>query len=394
MRKINKATQNTYNYLKKVGQSDRMIFGHQNEYFDKAGNPGLSPSDTKDVTGSYAGVFGIDGLSLFGFEYSAARWNAAHSDQIPETSHGNIEAAAAISNEAIENGSIITLSAHMPDFAICRLKSDYSADLPLYEKYDYFGYTPNVMTGDPVNNILPGEPYNEQFRGYMDAIAEYASMVHGAIFFRPFHENTGSWFWWGENFCTEERFRAVYRYATDYLTQDKGLDNLITVYSPGSEPGSPEDFGRRYPGDDYVDMVGFDMYDRTHDDAWMKDFRRQVEITDTFAKEHGLLFAVTETGIANDTLPGDDQTALLPAGNRRHWYMDILESARHSSASYYLLWADFSQHAKHNGYYIPYVDTYTDNGTPVGHELIPDFLELYNSPYSIFADEQKKLLLQ
>lgn len=370
------SAQKLYRYLESVGESDSMIFGHQNDYFDKAGSPDLTPSDTKDVTGSYAGIFGIDGLSITGHECSATRWNGTHKRQVDS----DVEAAAAISNEAIDNGSIITLSAHMPDFAIVQRKGS---------SFDYSGYTPNVMDGDPVNNILPGEKYNEQFRGYLELIASYIKQVKAPVIFRPFHENTGSWFWWGEDFCDEERFKEVYRYTVSYLTEDMDVRNVLFAYSPGSEPESPEDFGRRYPGDDYVDMVGFDMYDRTHDEAFIDAFRHQVEITDAFARDHGKLFAVTETGVANDPAPGDSQTALLSHGNERDWYNKILDAARETTACYFLLWADFS---KTNGYYIPYVDSIGADGKPIGHEMIDDFMSFYNSPYSIFASDQKEVL--
>lgn len=363
----------TYEYLKKVGDSDCMIFGHQNDYFDKAGSPDLTPSDTKDVTGEYAGVFGLDALSFYGYEYSAHRWNETHEEQIEETVRGNIRAAAQLCNYAIDQGSIITLSSHMPDFAI--VKKDGAT-------YDYGGYTPNVMEGDPANNILPGEKYNDSFRGYLDNVAEFASQVKGTVIFRPFHENTGSWFWWGEKFTTPERFKELYRYVFHYLTEEKNIHNLLFAYSPGSEPQSPQELGIRYPGDEFVDLVGFDMYDRTHDDVWLNDFRRQVELTDQFAREHDKLFAVTETGVANETQPEDSQTALLRSGNESDWYNKVLDAARCSSACYFLLWADFS---RTNGYYIPYVDRIGDDGTLEGHELIPDFLAFYNSPYSIFT---------
>ncbi|MGN8774140.1 glycosyl hydrolase [Candidatus Weimeria sp. HCP3S3_B5] len=371
---------NTYAYLQAIGRSQKMIFGHQNEYWDKAGSSKLSSSDTKDVTGSYAGVMGIDGLSLVGDEYSAAKWNKTHKAKIREDQAGNVKAAAAISNEAIKNGSIVTLSAHMPNFGIVKKKGN---------SYDYSGYTPNNMEKDPANNILPGGKYNKQFRGYLDLIASYAKQVNGTVLFRPFHENTGSWFWWGAAYCDRETYKNIYRYTVTYLTKTKDVHNMLFVYSPGSEPGSVEEFEERYPGDAYVDMVGFDMYDRTHDDAFIANFRKQVKITDDFAKKHGKLFAVTETGVANDAEAGDSQTALLKKGNEKDWYNKILNAAKDSSASYFLLWADFS---KTNGFYIPYVDKVNKNGTLKGHELLDDFISFYNSADSVFASDQKSAL--
>ncbi|WP_369674121.1 hypothetical protein, partial [Klebsiella pneumoniae] len=76
------ATKNLYAYLKAVGESDSVIFGHQNDTHHKAGTAGdgFSTSDTEDVTGSIAGVVGIDTLSLTGNE--ASDWNTPEAERI------------------------------------------------------------------------------------------------------------------------------------------------------------------------------------------------------------------------------------------------------------------------------------------------------------------------
>ena len=116
-----------YQYLQAVGKSDSVIYGHQNDTWHKAGSSELSNSDTYDVTGMYAGVVGLDTLSLTGNEYSADRYNSEMTgtagfsavDTAGQSAiDANIEAAAKLTNYNIANGSIITLSAHMPNFSI------------------------------------------------------------------------------------------------------------------------------------------------------------------------------------------------------------------------------------------------------------------------------------
>lgn len=104
------ATKNLYAYLKAVGESDSVIFGHQNDTHHKAGSLGesFSSSDTKDVTGSIAGVVGIDTLSLTGNE--ASSWDTPEADRIAKV--------AEITKEAAGEGAIVTLSAHMPNFGL------------------------------------------------------------------------------------------------------------------------------------------------------------------------------------------------------------------------------------------------------------------------------------
>lgn len=393
-KKATAETKKLYAYLKAVGESDSVIYGHQNDIHHKAGNADLTNSDTKDVTGSIAGVFGIDTLSLTGNEYSAEKYNATHSDALKQTVSNNVRAAARLSNEAAAEGAIITLSAHMPNFATVELNENYNKNAdPSYAKYNFGGYSPNNADKDPMNQILPGGKYNAVFNAYLDMIADYADQVDSAILFRPLHENTGSWFWWGAAYCDAETYKNVYRYTVEYLRDVKGVHNMIYVYSP-SNTGvtSVSDFGLRYPGDAYVDVVGFDMYDRkpADDGVFMKQFKNQLNIVETFAKKHGKLVTVAETGAADDPAPGDNQTALLKSENgNKDWYNQILNIVSKSEASYFLLWANFG---KTDGFYTPYVDSVNEDGSLHGHEMLDNFISFYNDGRSIFAADQKKVL--
>ncbi len=395
-----------YEYLEAMGRSSSVLYGHQDDTWQKAGAAALSDSDTFDVTGQYAAVVGIDTLSLTGNEYSASRYNeeiAAVTDGVEAVdiaalgnAKANVVAAAKLTNRNIENGSIITMSCHMPNFSIVKENSSYAAGQPDYARYDFSGYTPNTLTGDVANEILPGGRYHEMYCAYLDMIADYASMVDGTILFRPFHEGTGSWFWWGAAFCNEETFKNIYRYTVTYLRDVKDVHNMLYVYGPGSEAASIAEYGARYPGDAYVDMVGFDMYnsDPTEgNETFFTNFANELQIVQEFAREHGKLMAVTETGVATSAAdPGENQTALHAAGNADHkWYERILEKVSETDASYFLLWANFS---KKDGYYTPYVDEVKEGSVLHGHEMLDAFLNFYNDNRSVFAGDQREALAQ
>ena len=66
--------------------------------------------------------------------------------------------------------------------------------------------TGNVFTdtsGSVVSHILPGGDKNAEYNAYLDQIADLAHQLSDdkgndiPVVFRPFHENNGSWFWWG-----------------------------------------------------------------------------------------------------------------------------------------------------------------------------------------------------
>lgn len=387
-----------YAYLAAMGKSQSMIYGKQNDTWRKAGSSSLTESDTKDVTGQLPGIIGIDVLSFTGDEYSAGEFNGRLGKKLgkrlPETLSGNVAAAALLTNEAVKEGSLITLSAHMPNFKVVLGKGLKAASKKApYERYDFSGYTPGVLEGDVMNNILPGGAYSKAFTAYLDMIADYASQVDGAVLFRPFHENTGSWFWWGKAFCDAETFKNVYRFTSDYLRNEKGVHNFLYVYSPGAEAATVQEYAERYPGDEYVDMVGFDMYhdDPSPGDSFFPAFKAELAVVQEFARRHNKLFAVTETGIrASVPEKGHSQTALRSQGNKvPDWYSRVLDAASGSGASYFLLWANFS---KRDGYYTPYVNEVLPDGTLKGHEFLDSFISFFNDRRSVFSIQQKEVL--
>lgn len=167
---------------------------------------------------------------------------------------------------------------------------------------------------------------------------------------------------------------------------------MLYEYGPGSEAESVKQYEVRYPGDDYVDIVGFDMYDRkpSDDGVFMKNLKKELSIVEDFAKQHRKLVAVTETGAADDPAPGDNQTALLKSGNgNKDWYNQVLDIVSESEASYFLLWANFS---KKDGFYTPYADAVNADGSLHGHEMLDYFISFYNDNRSIFASNQKEVL--
>ncbi len=391
------ATKNLYAYLKAVGESDSVIFGHQNDTHHKAGSIGenFSESDTKDVTGSIAGVIGIDVLSLTGNE--ASTWNTPEQDRIAHV--------AELTKKAAAEGALITLSAHMPNFEVIdqRVKAFDAAngavDLSDSEKvgywttpsgekqYNFSGYTPGTTTGNIVQRIMPGQDLNYLYTDYLDLIADYAKAVEGdgiTILFRPFHENTGSWFWWGAAFCDEQAYINLFRYTVDYMKETKGVHNMLYVYGPGSEAANVTEYSARYPGDNYVDMIGYDLYHsgptQASEPGYLQSISKQNQILRDFAEKHNKLYAITETGVA------DGDIALKRTGNEvMDWYMQLLDQiSKDGGISYFLVWANFSENGS---FYLPYVIEKKDNGVLYGHEMLDEFIKFYNDSRSVFATD-------
>lgn len=74
------------------------------------------------------------------------------------------------------------------------------------------------------------------------------------ILWRPLHEASGGWFWWGAE--GPDTYKKLYKLLYQTLTEEYGLNNLIWLWN-GQDP-------EWYPGDEYVDIVGTDIYAGEH----------------------------------------------------------------------------------------------------------------------------------
>ena len=110
------------------------------------------------------------------------------------------------------------------------------------------------------------DEYNTMMDAWDDAAKALLKLQDAGVtvFWRPFHEFDGQWFWWGKG--GGDNFIKLWRMMYDTFTNDYGLNNLIWVlgYSGDVKDGW-------YPGDEYCDIVGSDTYDNsTHKKAWDK----------------------------------------------------------------------------------------------------------------------------
>ena len=91
----------------------------------------------------------------------------------------------------------------------------------------------------------------------IDAIAVQLKKLQAQkipVLWRPLHEAEGAWFWWGAK--GPDACVALWKLLYDRLTNYHGIDNLIWVWTTTDSPSTLN----WYPGDDYVDILGVDVY--------------------------------------------------------------------------------------------------------------------------------------
>jgi mannan endo-1,4-beta-mannosidase len=326
--------------------ADHILFGHQHATeYGHGWNGDANRSDVKSVSGSHPAVIGVDFSGLSGRPDSAIRNTlAALQKNITDT---------------YNRGGVTTVAWHF---------SNPASGGGFYWR--------DSVSVPAVKLIIPGGSHHDQYKKVLRTIAELANAVHGKdgklapMIFRPFHEFDGDWFWWGRAHCTIDEFKALWKFTVKYLRDSLDVHNFIYAFSPDNKFTSQEEFLERYPGDDYVDLVGMDNYG-----DWGRDGKYDVEngikklqIVSDYAEKAGKLAAFTETGL--ESIP-----------NATWWTETLLRSLKNSKLRlcYVLVWRNDVRSPTH--FYAPYP----------GHTSEPDFTKFYNDDFTIFENDLKDI---
>ena len=316
--------------LRDAVSDGRVLYGHQDDLmYGHAWNATieddhtLDRSDVLSVTGDYPAILGLE---LGDFELGR-----------PINLDGNdidITREAAVKHYL--RGGIVTISWH--------------ANNPLTG-----GNAWDLSGGDVVAHLLPGGDLHDMWMDRLAIITDFIESIKAPdgkpipIIWRPWHEHTASWFWWGWDFCTAQEYNAFWAMTYDYMVGKRGLKNLLWAISPNGVDWW-EKWPERYPGDKYVDIVGLDMYCPT----WMpqpeaipfyiKTTRILLESLEGFAKDHGKILAFTETGYEGLTYPT--------------WWTEVLAPAiKGFPIAYLLTWRNTSEPDRRDvHFYAPFPD--------------------------------------
>jgi mannan endo-1,4-beta-mannosidase len=292
-------------------------------------------SDVKEITGAYPAVYGHDFLHIANF--ADGTWY----DYEKQIAHD-------LTVDAYNRGGVNTYAWHYAN-PVSR-GSFYWKDSPV----------------EAVSHILPGGDYNAVYKSSLKEIADFAKHLVGAdgklvpIIFRPFHEFDGDWFWWGAAHCTADQYKELYRFAVTYLRDSLGVHNFLYAWSPDKNFTSEAEFLQRYPGDDFVDVVGTDNYGDIGAGAQVEPAASKLKIVSDYGIKKNKVAALTETGLQNLT--------------QSDWYTQtLLKILQHQKLelAYVLVWASSTR-----GYWVPYA----------GHPAAEDFQKFKMSPYLLFGD--------
>jgi len=308
-----------------------IMAGHQDDtFYGLTWEWEVGRSDILETCGDYPAVMGFD---LGGIEVGDAK----NLDSVP---------FVRIREELIAHhrrGGIVTLSWHPRN--------------PLTG-----GTAWDVSSDQVVKSVLPGGSQYEKYQLWLQRVAMYGATLRDIdgkpipIIFRPWHENNGSWFWWGQKLCTDEEFRALWNMLQDYMNAC-GFTNLLWSYSPNLDGNWTEErFLKRYPGDDRVTLLGEDAYQWGTEADYKTQLDADLKFLNAFAKKHGKLLAMTECGMKN-----------MPVAD--WWTRVMMPIVKRYDVSYFLLWRNYKEE-----YF----------GPSPKLDCAADFMRLYNDKQILF----------
>jgi mannan endo-1,4-beta-mannosidase len=322
------------------------LFGHQHATeYGHGWSGAANRSDVKSVVGSHPAVIGVDFSGLSGRpEAEIAKYKLMLQQNIRDT---------------YNRGGVTTVAWHFSN--------------PLSE--GGFNWVDSVSV-PAVKYIIPGGKDHEKYVGILKTIAEVAKGLKGKngelipVIFRPYHEFDGDWFWWGKAHSSKEDFTALWKFTVSYLRDNAGVHNFIYAFSPDNKFNTEAEYLDRYPGDEWVDMLGMDNYgDMGRDGRYdLEAAVRKLTIVSDYAVKTKKVAAFTETGLESITNPD--------------WWTQVLLKVMKSDKlhlSYVLVWRNDTKSPTH--FYAPYP----------GHTSVPDFKKFYDDPYTLFENDLKNI---
>lgn len=280
-------TQILMNYLTEV-YGHHIISGQQEIYGSgNDGNYELEFDWIYDLTGKYPAIRGFDFMNynpLYG-------WEDGTTDRMIDW----------VNNR----GGIATASWHI----------NVPRNFTTYQLGDFVDwkeatYKPTETNFNTANAVVPGTKEYQYVMMTIEDLAQQLQILQDndvPVLFRPYHEaegngglnGEGAWFWWAS--AGAEVYKQLWDLLYTELTETYDLHNLIWTYNSYVYSTSPA----WYPGDDQVDLVGYDKYNTIYnrydglsgvpnEDAITSIFYQLVDLTD--GKK---MVAMTE----NDTVP-------------------------------------------------------------------------------------------
>jgi len=217
----------------------------------------LSGQESMLWDSSSAGTYDYSAASPYSFrDRYVSRLASGKFPALYESDFGDVGTGTGVADRA---RIVSILKARAPKGAIFMLNW-HTANPAMPDGDGYTGSKTLTNSAAIIDSMLkPGTAYNVEWLRRLDVIGGYLQQLRDSnivVMWRPFHENNGNFFWWGQQPRFKELWSQMYHRFTDTLK----LDNLLWVYNSNHFGSSDTWVRRNYPGDSLVDILAVDVY--------------------------------------------------------------------------------------------------------------------------------------
>ena len=318
-------------------QSKGFMFGHHDDLmYGRTWYGTEGGSDTKAVCGDYPAVYSLDFAEHIDDRYASD----------PDAQALRLRCC----REAYDRGMVLTSCIHINNPLTGGDSWDNSSNRVVAE----------ILT--------EGSTTNKTFKEWLDRLADIAHNLRGSdgklipVIFRPFHEHTQTWSWWGASCTTTEEFVNLWKFTVKYLRDTKGVHNFIYAISPQMDSAKTvDDFYFRWPGDEWVDFVGMDCYQGINNAVFVTNLKAISKVSLAKLKPCG----VTETGV--EGVSATD-----------YWTTNIHAPLTGRRVSMVVTWRNKYDPMESGTHYFSVFP---------GHPSERDFVKMYNQENSFFCND-------
>lgn len=294
-----------------VGKS---YFSQFHEY-DVRGND-IHTSIYRDHTGETPYIYGLD------FYYASGSY---FSEKYKHRLKGNI--IAVVKKQWEENRSIPSFSWHLENpyvtndfgkYMGCTYR--YGQTQPLYPEAHRYVIT-EILTGKNGEECGLGSfqqnndikiPYKNPKYWFEARCKEVADIINQFVdsngkpiplILRLWHECEDTWMWWGSQSVSTDDYKKFFIYTVNTIKKYAPKAQILWAYCPDRYWNDEEEYLSRYPGDRYVDIMGYDDYSIGVKDK-TESVIEKARIVSRCAQKHSKIAALFET--ANKTKDTSD----------------------------------------------------------------------------------------
>jgi len=231
---------------------------------------------------------------------------------------------------------------------------------------------------------------HKRFVTYLDQLAIFFLSLKAddgtaiPIIFRPFMEaNMTGCYWWNvfnNSTCMHDEYRQLWRFTADYLKFKKGVHNVLYAFTindncQGYHFEMDYSIADDYPGNDYVDIIGYDVYLKPEDSknpekVFIDHVKYHSKFIMDFCEENRKIPAVTENGMENFT-------------QARPWTTLFDQAFGQNQYSFILTWRNPDRITDMGSYFSIYPD----------HPSAPDFRKMFNESRRIIFQRRLRQFL-